>query len=192
MCARTITGTLNHITHGLSAPPLTHGGGGIKTQVTIKVIGPPKTHVKIYLFSICFIGLNGYLDTFRKSQKVWTLNFDLFGVKQRVGSGLGLYGPPVSNRVMYDCYKRYSRHSVSVGKGKDSIPDFLNVYLFFVRIFVTVCYMISMCCLNLWNCVLNGKEYRSCVLHFMFVLHISTQLWITWYLFVAYIFVTVC
>ena len=37
------------------------------TQVIIKVIGPPKTHVNKYLFGNCFIGLKGSLDTFRKS-----------------------------------------------------------------------------------------------------------------------------
>ena len=67
---------------------------GIMAQVIIKVIGPPKTHVKKYVFGICFIGLKGYLDTFRKSQKVSAFTFDLFGVNARVKTNAGYNTTP--------------------------------------------------------------------------------------------------
>ena len=52
-------GMLNPITHGLYERHQLMGGGGVlKTQVIIKIIGPQKT---------CFMGLKGSLDSFRKS-----------------------------------------------------------------------------------------------------------------------------
>ena len=45
-------------------------------------------------FGICFMCLNGYLGTFRKSHKGSTVKFDPFGVKLRVETDLGLYAPP--------------------------------------------------------------------------------------------------
>ena len=68
-------------------------GGGIKTQVIIKVTGPLKTHEKKYFFGICFMRLKGYLGRFRKSHKVSAVEFEPFGVKLHVKSDLGLYGP---------------------------------------------------------------------------------------------------
>ena len=53
------------------------GGWGLKTQVIIKVIRPPKTNVKES-----------------------ALNFDLFGVKFRVESDLGLQDPPPTVQVI--------------------------------------------------------------------------------------------
>ena len=75
-------------------------GGAIMARITINVIGPPKTHVKIFFFGNCFIGLYGSLGIFRKSHEVSTRNFDPFGVRLRVEHNPGHNGPPpVSNRV---------------------------------------------------------------------------------------------
>ena len=66
--------------------------------------------------------LKGYLGTFRKSHKVSAVKFDPFGVKLRVESDLGLYGPPVSNRV-----NKTETWSVSYGEVYCSVQNLTKI-----------------------------------------------------------------
>ena len=65
--------------------------------IILKIIGPPKKHVKYFLFG----EIKGYLDIFRKSHAVSDLDFDSFGGKSRAEYNPGYQNPraPKHDRV---------------------------------------------------------------------------------------------